>query len=229
VTAFYRFPRTPHLVWLGADDARGDKVLSPAEANDMLNDVVIVEEKVDGANVGLSVSSTGTLRAQNRGAYIERQTCHPQFKPLFRWLDAHQRELIEAIGPRRILFGEWCYAVHSVRYTKLPDWFLGFDVYDEDRDEFWSAARRDEFIGAIGISKVPRVALGRFKVADIIRMLDTSQLGTSAPEGVYVRRDAARRLIRRAKVVRPEFVQHIGSHWSHRGLQTNRLLSGAAW
>lgn len=229
MTEFFRFPRTPHLVWLGKDEGRGDKVLSPDEAAKLLSDVVLVEEKVDGANVGLSISNTGVLRAQNRGAYIERQTCHPQFKPFFRWVDARQHSLTETLDPNLILFGEWCYAVHSVRYTKLPDWFLAFDVFDRRRDEFWNASRRDQLTDAIGLSRVPKVAQGRFDVSSIVGMLGTSQLSNGPAEGVYVRRDDDTHLVARAKVVRPEFVQQIDSHWSGHSIQTNQLLSGVKW
>jgi hypothetical protein len=228
VTEFFRFPRTPHLVWLGQDEARDDKVLSADEARELLDGSVLVEEKVDGANVGLSLSDTG-IRAQNRGAYVERETCHPQFKPLFRWLDVHRHALTDALDPNLILFGEWCYAVHSVRYTKLPDWFLAFDVYDRHREEFWTAARRNALIDRIGLARVPQIAHGGFAVPELIQMLGPSQVSDGPAEGVYVRRENNDRLVARAKVVRPEFVQQIDSHWSARSMQTNTLLSGAIW
>lgn len=228
MTDFFRFPRTPHLVWLGTDEARDDKVLRAGEASELLSGPVLIEEKVDGANVGLSLSESG-LRAQNRGAYIEREACHPQFRPLFRWLDTHRHALTDALDANLILFGEWCYAVHSVRYTKLPDWFLAFDVYDRSREEFWSALRRDELIDRIGLARVPKVTEGRFTVPDIVRMLGPSQLSNGPAEGVYVRRDESDRLVGRAKVVRPEFVQQIDAHWSARSMETNALLSGAIW
>jgi ATP-dependent RNA circularization protein (DNA/RNA ligase family) len=226
---FFRFPRTPHLVWLGREEARDDKVLSLAEAQALLSGDVLIEEKVDGANVGLSIAEDGTLRAQNRGSYLDRRTCHPQFKPLFRWLDEHRHPLLEALSPHVILFGEWCYAVHSVRYTKLPDWFLAFDVYDRQQDAFWNAARRDVLIDTLGLSAVPRLRHGRFDVADIVGMLGASQLSDGSAEGVYVRRDDDTHLVGRAKVVRPEFVQQIEEHWSSRSIETNQLSSGAIW
>lgn len=226
---FYRFPRTPHLLWLGTDTARDDKVLSSDEAARLLEGTVLVEEKVDGANVGFSVSDTGHLQAQNRGTYLERQTSHPQFRPLFHWMDRHRHALVDALGHDLILFGEWCYAVHSVSYTALPDWFLAFDVYDQRQNEFWSADRRDALIDTLGITRVPTLASGRFSTSDIIGMIGPSQLGEGPAEGVYVRRDEGPRLAARAKVVRPEFVQQIEAHWSGRTLTTNRLASGATW
>jgi ATP-dependent RNA circularization protein (DNA/RNA ligase family) len=229
MTEFFRFPRTPHLVWLGAGEARDDKVLGAEEASALLDGPVLVEEKVDGANLGISVSKGGSILAQNRGAYIERDTAHPQFRPLFRWLDTHRHAIADALGEYLILFGEWCYAVHSVRYTKLPDWFVAFDVYDRERGEFWSAARRDELTDRMGAARVPTLAEGYFALDDIVRMLGASLFSDGPAEGVYVRRDDDGRLAGRAKVVRPEFVQQIDAHWSGRSLQTNTLVSGATW
>src|SRR5690606_15895348 len=80
---FFRFPHTPHLLWLGDGMPRADKVLPPDEAEALLAREVTVEEKVDGANVGVSVDQSGELRAQNRGAWVERDGCHPQFSPMF--------------------------------------------------------------------------------------------------------------------------------------------------
>ncbi|HMM73809.1 MAG TPA: RNA ligase family protein, partial [Rhodocyclaceae bacterium] len=67
MTDFFRFPHTPHLAWLGPDAPRDDKVLAPAEARALLSGEVVVEEKLDGANLGLSLAPDGSLRAQNRG------------------------------------------------------------------------------------------------------------------------------------------------------------------
>jgi len=227
--AFFRFPHTPHLAWLGPGQPRDDKVLSPTEAAEVLAGEVLVEEKVDGANVGLSVNEEGELCAQNRGSYLTPASSHPQFKPFFRWLDARRDALSDALFPDLMLFGEWCWAVHSVRYTKLPDWFLAFDVYDRARRQFWSAARRCEFAHALDVALVPKLGAGRYSVAKLRSMLGRSMLSDGPAEGIYVRRDEGEFLAARAKLVRPEFVQAIGDHWSRRSIETNQLEGGAAW
>ena len=56
---FVKFPRTPHLVWLGGARPRGDKLMNPAEAKLLLRRGASVEEKVDGANLGLSIGPDG--------------------------------------------------------------------------------------------------------------------------------------------------------------------------
>ncbi len=70
LTDFFRFPHTPHLAWLGEGSPRDDKVLSPDEVTALLAGDVVVEEKLDGANLGLSLAPDGSLRAQNRGQYL---------------------------------------------------------------------------------------------------------------------------------------------------------------
>jgi len=70
MTTFFRFPHTPHIAWLGDAQLRDDKVFAPNEVRELLSHDVLVEEKVDGANLGFSVDEHGTLRAQNRGTYL---------------------------------------------------------------------------------------------------------------------------------------------------------------
>ncbi len=225
VTALFRFPHTPHLEWLGPGAPRDDKVLSRAEAHELLQNEVVVEEKVDGANLGLSVDENGNILPYNRGSYISLENSHPQFRPLFRWIEPRRELIANAIFPDLVLFGEWCYAVHSIRYDELPDWFLVFDVYDLEQREFWSTSRRNELAGQIGLAKVPELGRGRFDVHGIRQCLGTSKLGSGPAEGLYVRRDEGGRLVSRAKLVRPEFTQSIGEHWSRAPLRTNQLAA----
>lgn len=222
MTDFYRFPRTPHLSWLGPDRPRDDKVLGDAECRDLLSHVVSVEEKIDGANVGLSVGPNGTLRAQNRGDYIAWEPVLPQFKPLRLWIASRGDDLVRALGSDLILFGEWCYAQHSILYTRLPDWFLVFDVYSRGMGRFWSAQARDAVAKGLGLAVVPRIARGRFDLADIVQMLGTSRLADAPAEGLYLRWDEGQFLQQRAKLVAPEFTQAITAHWARRSLRPNQ-------
>jgi hypothetical protein len=226
---FFRFPHTPHLLWLGDVPPRADKVLATPEADAFLAHEVTVEEKVDGANIGLSIDAAGSLRAQNRGAWLARDTCHPQFRPLFRWMDQHRYTLVDHLPRHVILFGEWCYAVHSVRYTHLPDWFLAFDVHDREASAFWDMPRRDALVATLGLARVPQVAAGHFTLPHVPLLLGSSQLVDGPAEGVYLKWSAGGDTASRAKVVRQSFVQGIDEHWAGRPLEVNGLASGAVW
>ncbi|PJF45416.1 MAG: DNA ligase, partial [Candidatus Thermofonsia Clade 3 bacterium] len=116
-------PHTPHLAWLGEGEPRDDKVLSRAEAEQLLAEPVVVEEKLDGANLGISLDERGALRLQNRGAWLVPPYAG-QFRRLQDWLASHQNRLCAALDQNLIAFGEWCAARHALNYDRLPDWWL---------------------------------------------------------------------------------------------------------
>ncbi|NJO12428.1 MAG: RNA ligase family protein [Gammaproteobacteria bacterium] len=225
---FFRFPHTPHLAWLGQGKPRDDKVLEATEARAVLSTEVVVEEKVDGANLGFSLDEHGTLRGQNRGGYLDLDSPTGQWKPLKRWLSTRRHALAEALTPDLILFGEWCYAVHSVCYTRLPDWFLVFDVYDRARGEFWNVERRNELAHPLDLAVVPELGRGVFCIGGLKKLLGRSALTDGPAEGLYVRREQAGDLMPRAKLVRPEFVQNIEEHWSKRRIEANNVVGTTA-
>ncbi len=225
---FFRYPHTPHLAWLGEGQPRDDKVLGRQEADDLLSGDVVVEEKVDGANLGFSVGEDGELRAQNRGTYLARARAHAQFRPLWSWIAPREHDLVDALWPDLILFGEWCVAVHSVRYDRLPDWFLGFDVYDRAAGRFWDTTRRDELLERLGLAPVPRLAAGQFSLEALVDLLDGSRVGSVPMEGLVVRREAKGWNVARAKLVRATFTQDIEEHWSRGPLRKNALVGGVS-
>lgn len=222
---FLRFPHTPHLAWLGPGRPRGDKILGPSEVGALLAGEVVVEEKVDGANLGLSIDTRGVVRAQNRGTFLQLDALHGQWRPLKRWLAGRAERLADVLEPGLILFGEWCYAVHTIRYTKLPDWFLGFDVYDRASGAFWDVDRRNALAERAGAAVVPQLGRAHFDLDGVRGLLGPSRLAEGPAEGLYVRREAEGQLVARAKLVRGEFVQAIDEHWSSRTLEENQLAA----
>lgn len=218
---FFKFPRTPHLFIVPGVSVRDDKVMTPAEAEVFLSSAVIVEEKVDGANIGISFSTSGELQFQNRGNYVTHDS-HPQFKLLTEWGYKRYDFLLNALSNQYILFGEWCYLAHSIRYTKLPDWFIGFDVYEKSTGKFLSAERRNVILQACHISVVPTIFNGQTDKARLLTFLDTpSLLGDETIEGVYLRSEAGGYLRSRAKIVRASFIQTIDTHWMHKQIVKN--------
>lgn len=134
-----KFPRTPHIYDLGGSAVtRDDLLLDARDAEALLRTPLTLEEKLDGANLGISITADYRILCQNRSHYVNGET-HSQFKRLPQWLAEHQGELFEALEPERhILFGEWLYARHSVPYSRLPDYFLAFDIYDRHAGHFLS-------------------------------------------------------------------------------------------
>lgn len=224
MTDFFRFPHTPHLAWLGEGTPRDDKVMLPHELAALLAGDVVVEEKLDGANVGLSLAPDGNLRAQNRGQYLAEPHAG-QFARLPAWLAQHGEALRCVLKPNLILFGEWCAARHSLSYTALPDWFLLFDVYDRGAGRFWSAPRRNAMAGAAGLATVPQVLQGATTVPALKKLVAAtpSCYRQGALEGVVIRRESPDWCEARAKLVRPDFAQAIDAHWRKRAIEWNQV------
>lgn len=228
MSEFFRFPHTPHLAWLGEGRPRDDKVMAKADVAAFLTSDVVLEEKVDGANLGFSVSPDGELRTQNRGQFL-----HPpyggQFARLSAWLSTHAETIRDALIANAsgglMLFGEWCTAKHSLAYDRLPDWFLLFDVYETAGNVFWSSPRRDSLAQRLGLATVPRLAVGRYTLSQLKLMLSDqpSRLRRGALEGVVMRRESPTACLQRAKLVRADFAQGIDDHWRSRPIEWNRL------
>jgi ATP-dependent RNA circularization protein (DNA/RNA ligase family) len=226
MTGFFRFPHIPHLAWLGSGTPRDDKVLPAADANALLSGEVVIEEKLDGANLGVSVAEDGGLRLQNRGQYLV-PPFGGQFSRATAWVERRQDELAPALGNDLILFGEWCAARHSIVYDHLPDWFLAFDVYDRAAGRFWSVVRRNTWVNRLGIPVVPALTRRRTTLAEVktLVMTRTSHFGATPLEGVVIRRDGAEFLEQRAKLVRPDFAQAIEEHWRRRRIEWNAVVT----
>lgn len=229
MTPFFRFPHTPHIAWLGKGAPRDDKVMTPAEVAELMAGEVVVEEKLDGANLGFSQSADGRLRAQNRGQYLPKPPVG-QFQRLPEWMSLHGAGLAEALGMHLIAFGEWCAARHSLDYPALPDWWVLFDVYDRTEEKFWSTRRRNALATTLGLAITPKVAGGQQTVASLKELVtgSRSRFRDGVLEGVVVRRENEDWLEARGKLVRADFTQGIDAHWRSRKLEWNRVDWGAS-
>ncbi len=224
MSEFFRFPRTPHLVWLSKGQPRDDKVLTPFEMQALLANEVAVEEKVDGANLGFSLAPNGRMRVQNRGQYL----CQPftgQFSRLTPWLATRVDALTALLSQNLMLFGEWCAAKHSLNYDRLPDWFVLFDVYDRRMHRFWSTPRRDALAVPTGLSCVPQLAHGRVSLSQLKELLVAthSRYRQGLLEGLVIRCESTGWCESRAKLVQADFTQAIDIHWRKRAIEWNHV------
>lgn len=226
MTDFFRFPHTPHIAWLGEGMPRDDKVLAQHEVDTLLSSSVRVEEKLDGANLGISLGTDGKLRVQNRGQYLT-EPYTGQFSRLTGWLAQHQWILRDKLGSHLILFGEWCAARHSLDYANLPDWFVLFDVYDRNQQRFWSSKRRNALAETLRLVPVPALFEGKADLAELEMLLknSTSRYREGPPEGLVIRQESVDWCESRGKLVRAEFTQTIGEHWRSRSIEWNQVAA----
>lgn len=233
---FIKYPRTPHL--FGSKGTDDDKHLGEAESTRFIADEsLIVEEKIDGTNVGIHFSDGGEFVLQCRGHLIT-EGMHPQYDLFKQWGAVKRLVLEQRLENRYILFGEWVYARHSIHYRQLSHYFFEFDIYDKQRQLFLDLAQRLSLLEGSGIPTVPVIHTGRLKRAELAKLIGPSRFGShfehpttkqtdNLMEGLYLRIEADGAVQGRAKFVRPEFVEKIkqSTHWQQQILVPNELAA----
>ena len=222
---YFKFPSTPYLIAPSNTLKRQDKILTDDEAKLFYTKRVTVEEKVDGANLGISFSSEGTVQLQNRGHYIA-MPYHGQWRPLSDWLKHRIDILFDVLTDKYIIFGEWCYAKHEIYYNKLPDWFIAFDIYDKNEHRFLPVIKRDRLIKKARIARINQLYCGFISRESLDELIGKSSYGEEQCEGLYLRIDNSDCLLHRAKYVRNTFSQSLDTHWSKKSLIHNQLCIG---
>ena len=219
---YYKFPVTKYIIAPENGLSRTDRVFSGSEVQQLLQHKLTIEEKIDGANLGISFSGQGDLLLQNRGGWVQKPYAG-QWKKLEEWIPLHQDTLFDYLTDRYILFGEWCYAQHSLYYDRLPDWFIGFDIFDKMEEKFFSVERRNEFLKCMKISVIRQIGCGIYTLDELMKLKVKSGYGNVLCEGIYIRKDDEKWLEQRAKLVRKDFAQNIDVHWSHKNFVHNQL------
>lgn len=149
----HKYPRTPHIEGSGLQ--AGDEELAVVRFSELADKHLVIEEKMDGANCGVSFDRHGRLRLQSRGHYLTGGPRERQFHLLKSWASRYAAELWTLLGDRHVLYGEWCYGKHTIFYNDLPHYLLEFDLYDVRENLFLSTARRRELLrGAPFIASV---------------------------------------------------------------------------
>jgi RNA ligase len=168
-----KYPRTQHLE--GSRLQPGDEDLDSVPFDDLVGKFLVVEEKIDGANAGLSFEEDGTLRLQSRGHYLIGGSREKHFDLFKQWASCHAPSLFEKLGSRHVLYGEWLYAKHTIFYDRLPHYFLEFDVYDRETELFLSTERRRELLAGLPLVSVPVLRQGKtLKLEDLTALVGPS-------------------------------------------------------
>lgn len=155
-----KYPRTPHLE--GSRLQPGDEDLSQVPFSAIAGRHLVVEEKIDGANSGISFDENGNLLLQSRGHYLTGGYRERHYNLMKQWAAIQKDALYAVLGSRYIMYGEWMYAKHTVWYDALPHYFMEFDIYDRETDIYLDTPSRRKLTEKLPIASVPVLAEGRF-------------------------------------------------------------------
>lgn len=211
----FHFPFSP-----GATN--DDKIATSMDR--LINVPIVITEKIDGSNTSLEYDGC-----------FSRSHAGPPTHKSFDQLKALHAGIKHEITPGVQLFGEWCYALHSISYSELPGYFLLFNVrylnLATDLDEWASWEEVEIWARELNIPTVPVLFKGIVKsekeLKDLVEflMLQTSACG-GIREGVVARVanmfDDVDFSISVMKCVRANHVQ-TSEHWKDQEIVKNKL------
>jgi len=172
-----------------------------------------VQEKVDGANMGISWQDGPILRNRNhilKKGYIEKNTpAKLQFRPAWNWLHKHEEEIkmISDLCYSPItIYGEWMLAKHSIYYDKLPDLFLAYDIWSVEDQNFLSP---DVVSGLLDKNSISYIKPKRMILNSIKEVISLSELQSDyrdgIREGIVIKTSNGRFVDKCFKVVNSQF------------------------
>jgi len=239
----HKYPRTHHIE--GSRLQPGDEDLDSVPFREVKSRFLVIEEKYDGANSGLSFDAEGKLQLQSRGHFLTGGAREKHFNLLKQWVHCHADALRAALTDRYVLYGEWLYAKHTIFYDRLPHYFLEFDVLDTQTGIFLSTDRRRELLRGLQVASVPVLWSGlastleelialvgpslykgpdwRQRLLEIAasKGLDTERAWRETDrsdlmEGLYIKvEEPGDRVVERYKYVRADFLTSVLNSGSH--------------
>jgi hypothetical protein len=222
----------------------GDEDMAFVGSSELTGRFIVVAEKLDGANSGVSFDRNGTLRLQSRGHFLDGGPREQQFALFKAWASAHERALWELLGDRYVVYGEWLYAKHTIFYDALTHYFQEFDILDTESGEFLSTERRRAMLAGAPVGSAPILWQGEAPSLDRLRaLIIRSQFKTEnwrerlreqaaargqnvqrverqtddsdLAEGLYIKVEEAGRVVFRCKWIRASFLQAVEASGDH--------------
>lgn len=223
------YPKTPHLPHKPNTDSL-DRVATAQDVAVIYQKPIAVEEKIDGASCGMAMDADGNPIIRNRDhilrkGYVKDTAAKKQFTSTWNWFYENKGRFkyVNEQGPYSV-FGEWCLAQHGIQYTKLPDWFIAYDVYDFEKRRFLDPALARSILKDAGFSLPRLFHIGPFEGSfeDMERWAnETAEWAETKAEGVYIKvyDNESNAIIDRFKMVREDFVR--GQFWNPKKLTKN--------
>ncbi len=188
----FTYPTTPHL--RGSRGTAGDVFLDVETTRRVLAECSVVQEKLDGVNVGMRFAAGGV-----QVVLKDRSPTSHELRRLTGLTD-QLADVIPQLGAMQ-LFGEFLPSTGA--------WCL-FDVFDERPGRLLSHQQVRQYAEALGVSTPPVLHQGPLESLDAVRSLLHRPLhGHQRMEGVVLRVERDGWLRERYKFVRPDFVQTV--------------------
>lgn len=224
------FPKTPHLPYNPNVDP-DDIVAESHEVSSVFTGTINIEEKIDGASVGMTILDGNPL-IRNRDRILSKgctknTAAKKQFSNIWNWFYKNKKrfEALAKKGPFSI-FGEWCWAQHGIIYNQLPDWFIAYDVYNYEQSKFVAPCIAREMLQDLEFVTPTLIFQGRFNDGydQLTEWAERkSSFSDSQAEGIYIKTSDEKWVLQRFKMVRSGFER--GKFWNPKQLKKNQIFS----
>ena len=166
------------------------------------HDIVFVEEKLDGSNVGVALLG-GKILSLGRSGYLAQTSKYEQHQRFAAWVRENELRFREVLKEGERLCGEWLLQAHGTRYRLPHEPLVVFDLMrGQER------ALREELNSRLGGRFVlPRTIHvgGAFSIPEMLAHLEPSGHGALDPvEGAVWRVERRGKVDFLAKYVRPD-------------------------
>lgn len=165
-------------------------------------DIIIVTEKVDGANVGI-FKKNGNIFGVSRTGLDVRDSTIKQIRLFQDYIDKHKNRYSEMLKEGERVCGEWMIKTHSLEYDMPHEPFIAFDYMDSNNnrliyDELKERCEKFEVITTGLVHKGTAIS-----VKDAMNILGTGFHGcVEQPEGIVYKYERKDKVIFMAKYVR---------------------------
>ena len=168
------------------------------------NDLIIVQEKYDGSNVGVC-KVNGQIYPITRAGYIANESNFIQHHVFYDWVIRNKSVFNSILNEGERISGEWLYQVHSLKYditNNIP--FIAFDMFNSHNERF-TFELFTERIKHTNIQMPNLLFIGNESLAIDKALCYLDSTNTKEKEGVVYRVERKGKVDFLAKYVLPEF------------------------
>jgi len=126
-------------------------------------DRVIIQEKLDGSNVGIA-RLNGEILPLTRAGYLANTSPYLMHHFFHAWVEKNKTRFFDVLNEGERLCGEWLLVAHGTRYELPHEPFVAFDLmrHKHDRipyDEFIVRVHRGSFVTPHLLSDGPSISI----------------------------------------------------------------------
>lgn len=178
---------------------------------------MFIEEKVDGASVGLCIDEDGNPIIRNSDhilgkGYVKKSTpAKLQFRPIWNFF-YDNKEKFQAVKDQvgGSIYAEWMWMQHGLEYDRLPNWLITYDVYIPEKKHFLCPEASRKLLTDVGFEVVPLLHQGpieTYEQLDALAYAPSAYTTLGQREGIYIKISDGESITHRFKMVRSDFKQ----------------------